>query len=222
MIDALRETVYRTTKRAMDVVGGAVGLVLTAPVTLPTAGLIWLKMGRPILFKQTRPGQHGEPFTLLKFRTMRPTTAEEAAMSNDAMRITPLGKFLRESSIDELPSLINVLRGQMSLVGPRPLLMRYLDRYTPEQARRMDVKPGVTGWTQVNGRNDLSWEEKFAKDVWYVDHQSLWLDLKILALTVVKVLRREGVNKSGHATTTEFMGTEAAPPEATQRPQAAE
>jgi len=165
-----------------------------------------LRLGVPVLFRQRRPGLHGQPFTLLKFRTM--TGARDAAgnLLPDAERLTPLGRFLRATSLDELPELLNVLKGEMSLVGPRPLLLEYLTRYTPEQARRHDVRPGITGWAQVNGRNALSWEHKFALDVWYVDHVSLGLDLKILVLTALRVLARQGISQPGHATMEEFLG----------------
>ena len=165
-------------------------------------------MGRPVLYRHKRPGLKGKPFTLYKLRTMVPDTRAEGDASKDAQRLTPLGQRLRALSIDELPQLLNVLRGEMSLVGPRPLMMHYLPRYSPEQARRHDVKPGITGWAQVTGRNAISWEEKFRLDVWYVDHWSLWLDIRILARTVQQVLRREGISSGGHVTMPEFMGTQ--------------
>lgn len=164
-------------------------------------------MGSPVLFRHQRPGLHGKPFTLLKLRTM--TSAPDAGLGSpdgDAARLTELGQLLRSLSVDELPQLFNVLRGEMSLVGPRPLMMHYLARYSPEQARRHDVKPGITGWAQIHGRNSLSWEQKFALDVWYVDHWSPWLDVKILALTAAKVLGRAGISSGGHPTMPEFMG----------------
>jgi len=194
-----KETAYLL-KRTLDLCLSAVGLLLLLPLLTLAGALVQMTMGRPVLFWQTRPGLDGRPFVIYKFRTMRPGTG------TDAERLTGLGRFLRRFSIDELPELWNVLRGDMSLVGPRPLLMRYLERYTPEQARRHEVKPGITGWAQVNGRNAISWEQKFALDVWYVDHQSLWLDLRILALTVRKVLRREGISQHGQATVEEFKG----------------
>jgi lipopolysaccharide/colanic/teichoic acid biosynthesis glycosyltransferase len=163
-------------------------------------------MPGPVFFRQTRPGLRGKPFTLYKLRTMTLERDAHGRLLPDAERITPLGSFLRASSLDELPELINVINGEMSLVGPRPLLMAYLRRYTPEQARRHEVKPGLTGWAQVNGRNAISWPQKFALDVWYVDHRSLALDLRILLLTVRNVLRREGISQAGHATMQEFMG----------------
>lgn len=194
-------------KRLFDLVLVAV----TAPVWLPLmavlAGLVRWQLGAPVFFRQTRPGRHGELFELWKFRTM--TDARDAAgrLLPDAQRLTPFGRWLRATSLDELPELFNVLRGEMSLVGPRPLLPQYLERYTPEQARRHEVRPGVTGWAQVHGRNALTWEEKFRLDVWYVDHQSLWLDLKVLCLTVWQVLRRHGISAPGEATMPEFTGS---------------
>jgi len=165
-------------------------------------------MGRPVLFKQMRPGLNAKPFYMYKFRTMTNEKDEQGNPLSDEQRLTRLGRFLRSTSLDELPELFNVLKGDMSLVGPRPLLMQYLARYTPEQARRHEVKPGITGWAQVNGRNAITWEEKFALDVWYVDNWSLWLDIKILAMTVVKVFKREGISAKGEATMPEFMGNE--------------
>lgn len=191
-------------ERIIDITGAAAGLALTAPVMALSAAAVGLTMGRPIFFRQTRPGKHGEPFELIKFRTMRPPREGQKRIGNDEGRITAVGRVLRATSIDELPTLWNVIRGEMSLVGPRPLLMRYLDRYTPRQARRHEVKPGITGLTQISGRNALGWEDKFDLDVWYVDHRSLWLDVKILAMTVWKVLRRDGISHSGHATAPEF------------------
>lgn len=194
-------------KRALDISVSSLLLVCSLPLLILIGTAIRLSMGAPVLFRQQRPGLHGRPFYLYKFRTMRhPRPGEEGAAA-DGARITRLGRLLRSTSLDELPTLWNVLRGDMSLVGPRPLLMQYLDRYTPEQARRHEVKPGITGWAQVNGRNALSWEEKFAHDVWYVDHQSLWLDLRILCMTAWKVLRREGISHGTEATMPEFMGT---------------
>jgi sugar transferase EpsL len=194
-------------KRLFDLAVTLVGLLVCAPLMAVIAIVIRLTMGRPIFFCQLRPGLRGQPFTLFKFRTM--TDARDAAgnLLPDAERLTRFGRFLRNTSLDELPGLFNVLKGEMSLVGPRPLLMQYLDRYTPEQARRHEVKPGITGWAQVNGRNALTWERKFALDVWYVDHQSLWLDLKIIALTAWKIIKREGISQPGQATAQEFMGS---------------
>jgi sugar transferase EpsL len=187
-------------------------VVLTLPVSLPVlalvALLVSLKLGSPVLFSQQRPGLHGRPYTIYKFRTMTDERNASGDLLPDAQRLTRLGRFLRNSSLDELPELYNVLKGDMSVVGPRPLLMQYLDRYTPDQMRRHEVKPGITGWAQVNGRNAITWENKFALDVWYVDHQSWWLDVRIMALTAWKTIRREGINQPGQATMEEFMGTE--------------
>jgi len=176
-------------------------------VLLLLAGLIARYLGRPILFVQTRPGWCGEPFKMLKFRSMTDARDAQGRWLPDAERLTPLGKWLRRSSLDELPELVNVIKGDMSLVGPRPLLMQYLERYTPEQARRHEVRPGITGWAQVNGRNAISWEEKFRLDIWYVDNWSLVLDIKILWLTVVKVFRSEGISAADNVTMPEFMGS---------------
>jgi sugar transferase EpsL len=196
-------------KRVMDLLLVLLGMVIALPLMGLIALAIWLFEGPPVFFCQPRPGYKGRIFKLCKFRTMREAYDANGNLLPDAQRLTPLGRFLRATSLDELPELFNVLRGEMSLVGPRPLLVAYLERYTPEQMRRHDVLPGITGWAQVNGRNALSWEDKFRLDVWYVDHWSLWLDLKILALTVWKVLRREGINQPGQATMEEFMGSSA-------------
>ena len=193
-------------KRGLDISGALIGLVLCLPILVLIALLVRIKLGSPILFRQQRPGLHGKPFTLYKFRTMTNARDAEGNLLPDVERLTAFGRFLRRTSLDELPELINVLKGDMSLVGPRPLLMQYLDRYTPEQARRHEVRPGITGWAQINGRNAVSWEEKFRLDVWYVDNVSLWLDLKILFLTVWKVLKREGISQAGYATMPEFLG----------------
>jgi sugar transferase EpsL len=202
--------VYRRCgKRVFDVMLAGAGLILTSPILGVTALLVRRHLGPPVLFRQQRPGRYGKPFTLYKFRTMTDACGADGHLLPDAERLTPFTRLLRNASIDELPQLWNVLAGDMSLVGPRPLLMRYLSRYTPEQARRNEVRPGITGWAQVNGRNALSWERKFALDVWYVDHLSLALDLKILVLTLAKIVRREGVNQAGQATVQEFMGIEA-------------
>jgi lipopolysaccharide/colanic/teichoic acid biosynthesis glycosyltransferase len=195
-------------KRVLDMILGSAAAAVSLPVGLVIAACIRKTMGGPVLFRQVRPGLGGRPFTMVKFRTMNDARNEKGDLLPDGDRITRLGRFLRHSSLDELPELYNVLRGDMSLVGPRPLLVRYLDRYTREQARRHDVRPGITGWTQVNGRNALSWEDKFALDVWYVDHRSLGLDLRILGMTVWKVLKREGIARPGSATTEEFMGNQ--------------
>jgi len=193
-------------KRAIDVAGAGTLLVLAAPVLAVLACAMAATMGFPLLFRQTRTGLGGRCFTLFKLRTMRPTDAPKFSVDADEARLTPLGRFLRASSLDELPQLWNVLRGDMSLVGPRPLLPQYLGRYSAEQARRHEVKPGITGLAQVSGRNALSWKEKFHLDVWYVDHQSLLLDAKLLIRTVLALVRRRDVAAPGHATMPEFMG----------------
>ena len=193
-------------KKLLDVVGAASGLVLFSPVLAVVAFLIWRQMGVPVLFRQTRPGLHGKPFDMIKFRTMRDAFDAQGNPLPDAERLTKLGRFLRSSSLDEFPELWNVLKGDMSLVGPRPLLMEYLPLYSSEQARRHEVRPGLTGWAQVNGRNAISWEEKFRLDVWYVDNQSLWLDFRILCLTVLKVVRRDDISATGEATMPRFNG----------------
>ena len=190
-------------KRGLDFALALVALIVLSPILLATALIVLLTMGQPILFRQPRPGRQRVPFTLLKFRTM---LASSDDLSTDEQRLTRIGRFLRASSLDELPQLVNVLRGELSLVGPRPLLMQYLDRYTPEQTRRHDVMPGITGWAQINGRNTLSWQEKFHLDVWYVDHWSLGLDLAILCKTLWRVVHRDGVSQAGHATMPEFQG----------------
>ena len=195
-------------KRLFDLALTVPGLVLISPLLLIIGMLAWLLHGRPILFRQVRPGYRAAPFTLYKFRTMTEGRAPEGNSGSDAERLTRFGRFLRSFSLDELPELFNVLRGEMSLVGPRPLLTQYLARYTPEQARRHAVLPGITGWTQINGRNAIGWEQKFRFDVWYVDHWSLGLDLKILVITIWKVLRREGISQPGQATAEEFWGSE--------------
>ncbi|PUE49056.1 sugar transferase [Limnohabitans sp. 2KL-1] len=196
-------------KRLFDLLASAMGLLLLA---VPLALLAWQvrrKLGSPVLFTQVRPGLHGRPFRMVKFRTMTDARDASGALLPDAQRLTPFGRFLRASSLDELPELWNVLRGEMSLVGPRPLLMEYLPLYSPEQARRHEVRPGITGWAQVNGRNAISWADKFALDVWYVDHRSLWLDVRILWLTVRKVLVRDGISAAGEATMPRFEGDKA-------------
>lgn len=193
-------------KRGFDIVISAIALALLSPIYLVLAWLVHSRLGSPVLFRQQRPGLHGKPFEMLKFRTMRDAVGPEGQPLPDSERLTAFGKKLRSTSLDELPELWNVLRGEMSLVGPRPLLMEYLPRYSPEQARRHEVRPGVTGWAQVNGRNAISWRDKFALDVWYVDNRSLALDLRILAMTVFKVLRREGVTAENSVTAEKFMG----------------
>lgn len=193
-------------KRVFDVVTSFLLMLLISPVFLLIAVLVRCKLGSPILFHQIRPGLHGEPFEMIKFRTMRDALDWFGNPLPDSERITPFGSFLRSSSMDELPELWNVLKGDMSLVGPRPLLMEYLPLYSPEQYRRHEVRPGVTGWAQINGRNALSWEEKFKLDVWYVDNRSLWLDLKILFLTIKKVVVRDGISAEGEVTMPKFTG----------------
>lgn len=200
--------VRRVGKRLFDVIASAVLLIVLSPLMLVIAALVWVNLGTPVIFKQVRPGLHGRPFTLYKFRTMTDARDENGRLLPDEQRLTKFGRFLRSTSLDELPELFNVLKGDMSLVGPRPLLMEYLPLYTPEQARRHEVRPGITGWAQVNGRNAISWEEKFKYDVWYVDNWSLWLDLKILFMTIVAVLRRNGISAEGHATMPVFRGQE--------------
>ena len=187
-------------KRAFDLIVASLALMLFSAPLLLVCLLVRRKIGKPVFFRQMRPGLHGRPFWLVKFRTMTDGRDSEGRLLPDGQRLTEFGRFLRASSIDELPELWNVLKGDMSLVGPRPLLMEYLPRYTPEQTRRHDLRPGITGWAQVNGRNALSWEEKFALDVWYVDHRSFRLDARILWLTIRKVLVREGINAKGEAT----------------------
>lgn len=193
-------------KRTLDVAIAAVLLTIASPLLLLVALAVRTNLGSPVLFRQRRPGLHGRPFTMVKFRTMRDAVDRDGRPLPDADRLTPFGTLLRSTSLDELPELWNVLRGDMSLVGPRPLLMEYLDRYTPEQARRHELRPGVTGWAQVHGRNALSWEERFRLDVWYVEHQSLMLDLQILVRTCTTVLRRTGVSAQGEATMSIFDG----------------
>lgn len=191
-------------KRALDVVAAAVILLLLSPLLAVVAIAIRVTMGRPVFFRQVRPGLRARPFTVVKFRTMSGDGSVIVDTSKDAERLTKLGKVLRGLSLDELPQLWNVLTGDMSLVGPRPLLMEYLDLYSPEQARRNNVKPGITGWAQVKGRNAMDWDRKLAFDVWYVDHQSLWLDLKIIGMTIWKVLTRDGISQQGHVSTEKF------------------
>jgi lipopolysaccharide/colanic/teichoic acid biosynthesis glycosyltransferase len=193
-------------KRSLDIIIAGLGLLILSPLLIVISLVILIQIGRPVLFIQMRPGLKGKPFYMYKFRTMTDETDEQGNLLPDELRLTRLGKFLRSTSLDELPELFNVIKGDMSLVGPRPLLMQYLERYTPEQARRHEVKPGITGWAQINGRNAITWEEKFVLDVWYVDNWSLWLDMKILAMTLVKVFRREGISAEGEATMPEFMG----------------
>jgi lipopolysaccharide/colanic/teichoic acid biosynthesis glycosyltransferase len=198
---------YDAAKRLLDVTVSLAALAALSPVMLAVAAAVRWRMGSPVLFRQTRAGRRGRPFELLKFRTMTDARDADGTLLPDAQRLTPLGAFLRASSLDELPQLYNVLLSDMSLVGPRPLLMDYLPLYSPRQARRLDVKPGITGWAQVNGRNTLSWEQRFDLDAWYVEHRTFWLDVKILALTALKVFRREGINQRGSATMEPFRGS---------------
>lgn len=198
---------YKALKRALDFALSAIALVVLGPVLAVVALLVAIKMGRPVLFRQVRPGLAGRPFAMLKFRTMTDARDAQGELLADEQRLTRFGQWLRRTSLDELPELINVLKGEMSLVGPRPLLMEYLPLYTQAQARRHEVAPGITGWAQVNGRNALDWDDKLALDTWYVEHCSLALDLKILLLTCTKVLKAEGVSQPGHATMTKFTGT---------------
>lgn len=194
-------------KRIFDLVGACFLLTITSPLFLLTVLAVFFSMGRPILFRQLRPGLNGKPFMFLKFRTMVERRDDQGNLYPDAMRLTGVGRALRRLSLDELPQILNVIRGDMSLVGPRPLLMEYLSLYSHEQSRRHEVRPGITGWAQVNGRNRLTWEQKFAYDVWYADHRTFWLDLRILGLTLLKTLKCEGINERGEATMTKFSGS---------------
>lgn len=200
--------------RVIDLVFGVPAWFMAAPIILVILCVIRLAMGEGVFFRQVRPGLHGKPFQILKFRTMNQDHDANGNLLPDQVRLTRIGKFLRSTSLDELPELFNVLKGEMGLVGPRPLLVQYLDRYSPEQMRRHEVKPGITGWAQINGRNAITWEEKFKLDVWYVDNQSLCLDLKILVMTLHKILKREGINAPGQATMEEFSATPSVEPEA--------
>lgn len=195
-------------KRLIDIVGAGFGLLILWPVFLLLYALIWRSMGTPVFFWQTRSGLNGKPFRMIKFRTMRDAFDHDGNLLPDLERLTNLGNILRSSSLDELPEFWNVLKGEMSLVGPRPLLMDYLPLYSAEQFRRHEVRPGITGWAQINGRNAISWDQKFALDVWYVDHQSFWLDLKIILLTIRKVLKRENIAAAGEATMFKFTGSD--------------
>lgn len=194
-------------KRVLDFIFALIGLLALLPIIIVLSTLIRIKLGTPIFFHQVRPGLHGKPFRMIKFRTMVDSYDTNGNLLPDSQRLTKFGSFLRATSLDELPELWNVLKGDMSLVGPRPLLMEYLDLYTAEQARRHEVRPGVTGWAQVNGRNAISWEEKFKLDVWYVKNRSLGLDIKILLITFGKVIKRDGIASEGHVTTENFKGT---------------
>jgi lipopolysaccharide/colanic/teichoic acid biosynthesis glycosyltransferase len=193
-------------KRLMDLVGSVVGLIVLSPLLLVLWLLVRRRMGSPALFRQVRPGLHGQPFEMIKFRTMRDAIGPDGQPLPDAERLTDFGRWLRATSLDELPELWNVLKGQMSLVGPRPLLMEYLPLYSPEQARRHEVRPGITGWAQINGRNAVGWAQKFALDVWYVDRHTLWLDVKIIALTLRRIVQRDGISAPGSATMEKFQG----------------
>jgi lipopolysaccharide/colanic/teichoic acid biosynthesis glycosyltransferase len=195
-------------KQVLDRTVAGLGLLAAAPILATTAAAVALSMGRPVVFRQRRPGLHGRPFEIAKFRTMSDARDASGAPLPDGERLTAVGKFLRRASLDELPQLWNVVRGELSLVGPRPLMMQYLDRYDREQARRHDVLPGITGWAQIHGRNAVDWDARFRFDVWYVDHWSLWLDLKILALTVLTLARRDGISRADHATMPEFLGSD--------------
>lgn len=194
-------------KRILDIIGASLALIIFSPVMLLVALAVRLKLGAPILFRQRRPGLHGRPFTLLKFRTMREASHPDGTLLPDSDRLTGLGKFLRRTSLDELPELLNVLAGDMSLVGPRPLLVEYLPLYSAEQARRHEVRPGITGWAQVNGRNTIAWDQKFAYDIWYIEHHSTWLDVKILCISLVRVVMAQGISQAGHATSEKFRGS---------------
>ena len=191
-------------KRSFDFILAAAAMIVLSPVLIALAAAIRWTLGSPVLFRQQRPGLNERPFNMLKFRTMTDAHGADGVLLPDSDRLTRFGRFLRASSLDELPELMNVLKGDMSLVGPRPLLMKYLERYSPKQARRHEVRPGITGWAQVNGRNAITWEEKFKLDVWYVDNQSFWLDIKIIFLTIFKIFKREGINQAGQATMEEF------------------
>lgn len=193
-------------KRFFDIIASALGLIILSPIIAIIAWQIKRKLGSPVLFRQTRPGKDGKPFEMIKFRTMRDAVDANGNPLPDEERMTPFGSFLRSTSLDELPELWNVLKGDMSLVGPRPLLMEYLPLYSAEQYRRHEVRPGVTGWAQINGRNAISWEDKFKLDVWYVGNRSLWLDIKIILLTIKKVLVRDGISAEGEATMSKFVG----------------
>jgi lipopolysaccharide/colanic/teichoic acid biosynthesis glycosyltransferase len=195
-------------KRGIDIAASGLGLVALSPLLAVLALGVRLRLGSPVLFRQTRAGLHGRPFTIYKFRTMTDARGADGDLLPDAGRLPPFGRFLRSTSLDELPSLWNVLRGDMSLVGPRPLLMEYLPRYSPDQLRRHDVRPGITGWAQVNGRNAVTWARKFELDVWYVDNRSFLLDLRILLLTMAHVLRQDGISQPGRATADPFLGSE--------------
>ena len=202
----MRKKAYFFLKRSMDVFGAIFGLVFLSPLFLVVAMLVRHKLGSPVIFRQERAGKDGKPFTICKFRTMTDERDENGNLLPDEKRLTRFGAFLRSTSIDELPELWNVLKGEMSLVGPRPLHIRYIERYSAEQKRRLEIRPGMTGWAQVNGRNALSWEDRFKMDVWYVDHRNIWLDIRILFMTFLKVFKREGISGEGTETMGEFIG----------------
>ena len=195
-----------TVKLLLDLTIAISSVIILSPLLILIGILVRMNIGKPVLFRQVRPGLEGKPFTIYKFRTMTNEQDKDGCLLADGERLISLGRFLRKTSMDELPEFFNVIKGNMSIVGPRPLLMQYLDRYTPEQARRHEVRPGITGWAQVNGRNAISWEDKFKLDVWYVDNWSLWLDVKVVAMTMWKVLKRDGINQAGCATAAEFIG----------------
>ena len=207
MMSNKRFMIYAHFKRCSDFLFALVLLILILPLLFFFYLLVGFRLGYPALFRQQRPGYRGQPFWLLKFRTMTNARDASGSLLSDALRLTPIGRLLRATSIDELPGLLNILCGEMSFIGPRPLLMQYLPLYSPEQARRHDVKPGFSGWAQINGRNAISWEDKFRLDVWYVDHQSFWLDLRIFMITIWKVICREGISAAGEATMSPFLGT---------------
>jgi len=197
----------RIAKRLLDLIGSFFGLILLSPLLILLAIVIYFKLGRPVFYKQERPGLYGHPFILYKFRSMTQEVDKEGQPLSDEERLMPFGKFLRRWSLDEFPELWNVFRGDMSLVGPRPLLMEYLPRYSADQRRRHDVKPGLTGWAQINGRNAVTWDDRFRLDLWYVDHRSFWMDIKILVRTLFHFLKREGITEGGHATMPKFLGS---------------
>ncbi|QHI72082.1 sugar transferase [Aminipila terrae] len=199
--------VKRFIKRTFDIIVSSCAILVLSPVLLIVSIMVRVKLGSPVIFMQERPGLHAKIFTMYKFRSMTDECDDTGQLMPDHVRLTNFGKFLRKTSLDELPELFNIFKGDMSFVGPRPLLVRYLERYNDEQARRHDVRPGLTGWAQINGRNAITWEEKFRLDVWYVDHWNLWLDLKIFIMTFVKVIRKEGISAEGEATMGEFLGT---------------
>lgn len=205
----MRKQAYLFLKRSMDIFGALFGLIFLSPLFLVVALIVRHKLGSPVMFRQERAGKDGKPFVIYKFRTMTDERDKDGSLLPDEKRLTRFGAFLRSTSIDELPELWNVLKGEMSLVGPRPLHIRYIERYSPEQARRLEILPGLTGWAQIKGRNALNWEDRFKMDVWYVDNWNLWLDIRILLLTMLKVVKREGISGENHPTMEEFMGTEA-------------